>query len=181
MSRKFITTISEVLPLVSFFFFYKFYGIIAATSAIVVSTIICVAINYWQTRYISKISIISTAIISVFGLITIISKDTTFIKIKPTIINAIFAAILIFGLLRNKSYLKPVLGHALNITEKAWLELTKRFALFCIFMALLNEVMWRFFSEATWVGFKVFGIIGLSLLFMLSQAPFINRNSIAGK
>lgn len=181
MSRKLITTITEILPLVLFFFFYKFYGIIAATISIVASTIVGTAINYWQTRHISKVSVISTCVISVFGFITIISKDTTFIKIKPTIINIIFAAILIFGLLRNKSYLKPVLGHALHITERAWLELTKRFALFCIFIALLNEVMWRFFSEATWVSFKVFGIIGLSLVFMLMQAPFISKNSIPGK
>jgi len=112
------------------------------------------------------------------GSLTIMSNNPIFIKIKPTIVSLIFAAILLFGVFRKQGYLKKVLGSKIDMHDHAWIELSKRFALLFIFLAVLNEIVWRVYSESTWVTFKVFGISIITCIFILAQAPFFNKNKL---
>jgi intracellular septation protein len=111
------------------------------------------------------------------GGLTILFKDETFIKLKPTIVNLLFAAILLYGHLTKKPFLSYLLGAQIKISNHAWLILSKRWACYFIGLAILNEVIWRNFPTDFWVQFKVFGMLPLSIIFMASQMPFIMREA----
>ena len=120
--------------------------------------------------------IIATAVlVVVFGGLTFWFDDAHFIKMKPTIINLLFAGVLLGGLLTGRPLLKLLFGEAFNLTEEGWRKLTLRWILFFVVMAVLNEIVWRNFSEGTWVNFKVFGILPLTLVFAMSQIGLIKR------
>ena len=105
-------------------------------------------------------------------------QDETFIKMKPTIIQAIFGTILIFGLLTNRLFMKSLMGSIWHVTDEGWRVLTVRFALFFFLMAALNEVVWRTQSTNLWVNFKVFGLMGLTILFIIAQFSLVKRFTI---
>lgn len=176
--KKTVSVLSELLPLVIFLVLYKKQGIITATYGIVITSISAVAINYIVNRQIKMQSIIALVILTLFGGLTIYSKNADFIKLKPTIINLIFAAILLGGLYKKIGLLKYVLGEAITMSEDSWCRLSFRFGLFFLFLAGLNEIVWRGFSEASWVAFKVYGLLPLMLGFTFSQTPFISRNQL---
>ena len=167
----------EIIPLLVFFGLYKQYDIIYATAGVVIATLIAQLITYFFERKFSVIQLVATGLLAVFGSITIFSGDSTFIKLKPTFINLIFAAILFVGTLRKKGFLKFVFGNAIEMSEKNWIVFSKRWALFFFCLAILNELVWRNFSENFWVNFKVFGILGLTFLFLLTQLQFLNKNN----
>lgn len=169
--------IADLLPVVVFFACYKMYGIIAATAGIVVATVLTTIFSYLRNGIVSKMNIFSAVIVSIFGLMTLISNDTIFIKIKPTVINMVFAIIIMFGLIRKKYYLKSILGKNFALKDADWLLLSKRFVTFFVLIAFANEIVWRFFSESTWVWFKAFGVLLLSLVFLAFQMRFIYKNS----
>lgn len=168
-------TILEFIPLVAFFFTFKEYGLITATVILAILTIISVAILYCKTKKLSAPLLISAIVVSIFAFLTWYFDNPIFIKIKPTLVNSIFAAALFAGVYLKKPFLKHLLGGGLELPEKAWYSLAIRFAIFFIFMALLNEVIWRNFSEDFWVKFKVFGFLPISITFTISQMPFILR------
>jgi intracellular septation protein len=114
----------------------------------------------------------------VFGGLTLWLQNETFIKVKVTLINALFGTILLSGLFFGKQLLKLVLGEALKMDDEGWRILTLRWGLFFFALAGLNEIVWRTVSTDLWVNFKVFGILPLTLLFALSQAPLMNRHMI---
>jgi intracellular septation protein len=176
-SHSILKFICDFLPLLIFFFVYKASSdpkpIIPATIALVITTFIALTINYIVTKKIAKMPLFSALILGFFGLLTVFSGNDLFIKIKPTLINLLFAAILIFGCFAKKPLLKMLLGHAFIINDKAWLKLSMRWAFFFIFLAILNEFIWRNFSTDFWVQFKVFGILPLSIAFTLSQIPYL--------
>lgn len=173
--RKFLT---ELGPLLVFFIFYKFYGIITATIAMVITTIITIAINFYFEKKVSFIPLISALILIFFGTLTIYTGNSKFVKMKPTIVNIFFASILIGGAFFQKGLLKYLLGGSIKLPESAWIKLSIRWGMFFIILALLNEFLWRNYDEATWVKFKVFGIIPLTIIFMLTQIPFLSKNRI---
>jgi intracellular septation protein len=119
--------------------------------------------------------LITAIVVGVFGGLTLWLEDETFIKMKPTIVNALIAGVLIGGLAFGKPLLKHVLGAAWHMNEVGWRVLTGRFAAFFVLLACLNELVWRTQSTDFWVNFKVFGLIGLTFLFVLAQIPLINR------
>ena len=169
--------ILEVLPLILFFTLYKSHGIIHATVGVVIATIFAQIITYFYERKFSAVQLLATGLLAVFGGITIISGDTTFIKLKPTFINLIFAALLLGGSIRKKGLLKYVFGNAIEMTEEKWITFSKRWGFFFLALAMLNEAIWRNFPEHIWVNFKVFGILGLTFLFLLTQLAFLNKNN----
>ena len=175
----------DFLPLLIFFFIYKTSSaanpIIMATIGLVIATFIALIINYCLTRTIAKMPLFSALVLSIFGSLTIFSGNEIFIKIKPTLINLLFAAILLFGYFSKKPLLKSLLGSVLEIEDKIWLELSKRWAIFFIFLAILNEIIWRNFATDFWVQFKVFGILPISILFTILQTPYILKNIKAYK
>jgi intracellular septation protein len=167
----------------AFFLIYKTSGaknpIIHATIGLVFVTLITLTISYIATKQIAVMPLFSAVVLSVFGFLTIFSGNEIFIKIKPTLINLLFAAILLFGYFSKKPLLKNLLGSAFDLKEEAWLELSKRWAIFFIFLAILNEFIWRNFSTDIWVQFKVFGILPISILFTIAQIPYIMKASQA--
>lgn len=167
----------EIGPLFIFFVTYKYSGMIAATSAIIVASLIAVIVSYILDGSVSKPLLLSTIILFITGLITIFSGDSTFIKMKPTFVYSLFAGLLLVGNYWQKPLLKMAMEQALDMPDLAWMTLSTRFAGFFIIMAILNEIVWRNFAEAMWVNFKVFGALPLTMIFVFAQIPFMMRNS----
>ena len=165
-------------PLGVFFLVYLGAGLMAATAAIITASLLALSLAWTIQRRIPLIPLLTAAVVAVFGGLTLWLQDETFIKMKPTIVQALFAAILLGGLLFDRPLLKPLLGPMMPpLSDTAWRRFTLRYALFFIAMAALNEAVWRTQSTDVWVTFKVFGLSGLTFLFILAQMPFITRQS----
>jgi intracellular septation protein len=167
--------ILDFAPLIAFFAAYKFRDLYWATGTLVVFTLVSLAITYALTRKIARFPLYTALLATLMGGLTLYLQNDLFIKMKPTVANLIFAAILGGGLFMNRLFLKDLMGSALEMPEEAWRHLTWRWTGFFIFLAGANEVVWRTMSEATWVNFKVFGMIGLTVLFALANAPYMAR------
>jgi intracellular septation protein len=165
-------------PLGVFFLVYLGAGLMAATAAIIAASLLALSLAWTIQRRIPLIPLLTAAVVAVFGGLTLWLQDETFIKMKPTIVQALFAAILLGGLLFDRPLLKPLLGRMMPpLSDTAWRRFTLRYALFFIAMAALNEAVWRTQSTDVWVTFKVFGLSGLTFLFIFAQMPFITRQS----
>ena len=116
-------------------------------------------------------------VVVIFAALTLYFQDEVFIKMKPTILNALYGAALLIGLWFNKSLLQIVMGGALKMDKAGWNKLTLRWALFFFFLAIVNEIVWRNSSESFWVGFKLWGMTGLTFIFLLSQTPMLMKYS----
>ncbi|MDB5592057.1 septation protein A [Enterovirga sp.] len=177
----------ELGPLV-LFFLANAYGdrfgiaqdrrIFAATGLFVAATLVALAVHYVLVRRLPIMPLVSAAVVIVFGGLTIVLNDEVFIKLKPTIVNALFGATLLLGLYWRKPLLAIVLDSMLSLTEEGWRKLTFRWAIFFFVLAALNEIVWRTQTTDAWVNFKVFGIMPLTVVFALSQTPLILRHEI---
>lgn len=166
----------DFAPLVGFFTAYKIGGVYWATGVIIVLTVVSLLAGYALTRKLAKFPLYSGILITVMGGLTLYLQNDVFVKMKPTAANLIFALILGGGLLSNRIYLKDLLGSTLSLPEAAWRTLTWRWTGFFLALAAANEFVWRNLDESTWVNFKVFGLMGLTLLFVLANAPFIAKH-----
>ena len=165
----------DIGPLAVFFIFYVRSDLKSAILPFMIATIIAVLFSYIIEK---KIPIMPTAgafIILVFGGLSIYFDNEVFFKMKPTIINLLFAFILYGGILTDKPLLKYLLGNALKLQNEGWLILTKRWVSFFIALAILNEIIWRTQSTDIWVNFKVFGILPITFLFTLSQFRILKK------
>ena len=136
------------------------------------------AASWLLTRTLPIMPLVSGIVVFVFGALTLWLQDDVFIKMKPTIVNTLFGVVLLGGLLFGRSLLGYVFNSAFRMDAEGWRKLTLRWGLFFLLLAVLNEVIWRSFSTDTWVAFKVWGIMPLTLLFTLSQMPLIMRHSV---
>lgn len=169
----------DYVPLVAFFGAYKYSDdIILATKVIIGVTIIAIILSLVVARRIPIMPLVTAIVIGIFGGLTIYFQDDTFIKMKPTIIQSAFAIVLGTGLVLKRTWLKPLFGGAIDMPERAWRILTLRFVLFFLMSAVLNEVVWRTQTTGFWVNFKVFGLMGFTLVFIVSQMPFINKHAM---
>lgn len=169
----------ELGPLIIFFTAFKFGGIFVATGAFMVAMVVAMSISWHMTRYITMMQRITFVIVMVMGGLTIYLENKTFAFMKPTIINAIFSMILTVGLLRGRSYLKVIMETGLPpLEDKGWMVMTRNWALFFASMALLNEFVWRNFSEDAWVNFKTFGFLPMTIVFAIVQTPIIMKYQI---
>lgn len=169
----------EVGPLALFFILNGKFGIFYATGGFMVATVLALSISRIVFKRIPLIALVTGIFVMIFGFLTIYLQDDTFIKIKPTIVNSLFAVILAAGLYFRRPVLKLALGEVMQLQEEGWRKLTLRWIVFFIFLAILNEAVWRNFSTPTWVAFKSFGIIPLTFLFMMSQITLIMRHQIS--
>jgi intracellular septation protein len=180
-SPGWLRPVVEYGPLVAFFIAYSMADLFVATASIMVATALALALSYIVERRVPVTPLITAGIIGVFGGLTLWLQDETFIKMKPTIIQAIFGTVLISGLLAKRLFLKSLMGAAWHITDEGWRVLTVRFSLFFFLSAMLNEAVWRTQSTDLWVNFKVFGLMGLTLIFILTQLPLLKQYAIEGK
>jgi intracellular septation protein len=166
----------ELGPLVLFFVGNARWGIFTATAVFMVAILVALAVSYALTRRLPVMAVVSGVIVTVFGGLTLILQDDTFIKMKPTIIYALFGVTLLAGLYFRKPLLEIVFDSVFNLTEEGWRKLTLRWSLFFIGMAVLNEVVWRTQSTDFWVSFKLFGAVPLTFLFAALQYPLLMRH-----
>lgn len=176
--RQAIKFAVDLGPLLVFFATYLALGIYWATGILMLATLVSLIASRTLLGHISPTLIVTTALVVGFGALTLFFNDARFIKIKPTIVNLLFAAFLFGGLLLRKPVLQHVLGDALRLTDAGWRKLTVRWAFFFLAMAALNEIVWRNFSEATWASFKVFGILPLTLGFAVLQIGLMRRHEL---
>lgn len=165
----------EFGPLVIFFVTNANFGIFYATGTFMAATAVSLLISRIVLKRTPAVALVTGFFVMIFGFLTIYLQDATFIKIKPTILNALFAFILAAGLYFRRPVLKFVLGEVLQLQEEGWRLLTLRWIGFFIFLAILNEIVWRNFSTSTWVSFKSFGIMPLTFAFMMAQITLIMK------
>ena len=161
-------------PLLIFFSVNARAGLLTATGAFMAAIVVSLAVTYWIERRVPRVPLVLAAFVLVFGGLTLALGDETFIKIKPTAINALFAVVLFASLGLRRNLLKVAFREAFSLDDAGWRVLTWRWASFFAAMAVLNEAMWRTQTTDIWVSFKVFGILPLTLAFALLQVPFLH-------
>ena len=154
-------------------------GIFVATAVFMVAILVALAVSYALTRHLPVMALVTAVIVVVFGSLTLVLHDDTFIKMKPTIIYVLFGVLLLGGLWLNKPLLAMVFDSVFDLTEEGWRKLTLRWALFFLALAVLNEVIWRTQSTDFWVNFKVFGVLPLTFIFAALQFPLLQKYATA--
>lgn len=168
----------EMGPLVVFFVMNSRAGIYVGTGAFMAATVIALAVSYIMMRTVPIMPLVTAAFVLVFGGLTLWLADDLFIKLKPTIINLLFAAILFFGIMTGRLFIKLILESAFNLTQRGWRLITWAWIGFFIFLAALNEVVWRNSTTDFWVSFKVFGVMPLTIVFSFAMIPVIMRHTV---
>jgi len=178
MKRQITKFLTDFGPLLIFFvmYFKNDQDLKIAIPPFVVATILSLIIMYILERKIPIMPLVSGILVTLFGGLTIYFDNKIFFYMKPTIINLLFAGVLFFGkYFTQKPLLKIFFQNALNLEDEGWKKLNYRWICFFIFVAILNEIVWRTQSEALWVNFKVWGLLPISFLFVASQMPLINK------
>ena len=178
MSRPEIKFITDFGPLLVFFtiYFKNDNDLKLAIPPFIIATLIALAIVYFLERKISIVPLTSGILITLFGGLTLYFDNKIFFYMKPTVINLLFASVLFFGqYITKKSLLKIFFKNSLNLRDEGWNKLNYRWIYFFIFIAILNEMVWRTQSEVFWVNFKVWGLLPITFLFTASQIPLINK------
>jgi len=179
MNKSTLKFIADFGPLLIFFIYYKKFGMTEAILPLIIATIVATGILYFVEKKIPKVPIISAVIVSLFGGLTLYFDNKIFFYMKPTIVNLLFAFVLFFGsFFLKKNLLKSLLESSIQLEEKGWELLNKRWMIFFIFLAFLNEIVWRTQTEDLWVKFKVFGIIPITFIFMIFQINLIKKYKI---
>jgi intracellular septation protein len=166
---------TELGPLIIFFIANAKFNLFVATGAFMVAVIVAMIASYVVVRHVPVMAIVTAVVVIVFGTLTLVLHDETFIKMKPTIVYTLFAAVLGGGLLFGRSFIAIMFDQMFNLTPQGWRVLTLRWALWFLAMAVLNEIIWRTQSTDFWVAFKAFGMVPLTMLFAVTQMPLVKR------
>jgi intracellular septation protein len=168
----------DIGPLVLFFAANAKFGIFAATAAFMVAVVAAVLVSYVMIRQWPIMPVVTAIVVVVFGTLTLVLHDDTFIKLKPTIIYTLFGGILLGGYIFDRPFLAILFDAMFHLTAEGWRKLTLRWALFFLVMAVLNEAVWRTQTTDFWVNFKLFGFVPLTFLFAALQFPLLTRYAI---
>lgn len=153
--------------------------LLVATALFMIATVVSLIISKIVFHHLPVMPFVSGIVVLVFGSLSIWLQDETFIKMKPTIVNSLFGVVLLGGLFFGKSLLGYVFNAAFQLDEEGWKKLTFRWGLFFLFLAVLNEVIWRNFSDDFWVTFKVWGTMPITIAFTLAQMPLVMRHTVS--
>ena len=181
MNKSLLKFITDFGPLLIFFTFYYRSGnnLSVAIPPLILATLIAVLISYIVEKKIPYLPLVGGIIISIFGGLTLYFNNPIFLYMKPTIINIIFALVLFVGkTFLNRNLLKYFFQNAFQVDDIGWDKLNSRWMLFFIFLALINELVWRTQAEVVWVNFKVWGILPITFVFTAFQIPLINKHKI---
>ena len=181
MNKSFLKFVADFGPLLIFFTIYYKSGnnLAVAIPPLIIATIIAIVVIYLLEKKIPYIPLLGGVLISLFGGLTLYFNNPVFLYMKPTIINLIFAIFLIVGkIFFRKNLLELFFKTAFQLSEEGWSKLNNRWAYFFIFLAILNEIVWRTQPESTWVNFKVWGILPITFIFTFFQLPLINKHKI---
>lgn len=174
--KQIVKLLIEMGPLVVFFIANARADIFVATGAFMVATFIALPASWWLMRRLPTMPLVTAVFVLIFGGLTLYLADDTFIKLKPTIINTMFGGILLGGLVFGRSFLRIVFADVFHLSAEGWRQLTLRWGLFFLVLAVLNEIVWRNFSTDAWVNFKVFGIMPLTMVFGMMQIGLLTRH-----
>lgn len=155
--------------------------LLIATALFMAATVLSLIISKIVFKHLPVMPFVSGIVVMVFGGLSIWLQDDTFIKMKPTIVNTLFGVVLLGGLAFGASLLGYVFNAAFQLDAEGWRKLTLRWGIFFLFLAVLNEVVWRNFSDDVWVSFKVWGTMPITILFTLAQMPLIMKHSLEDK
>ena len=189
--KPWVKPVLDLGPLVLFFVLFMLYrndtfviggesygGFILATAALIPALIVAAGIQWWLTGRLAPMQIATLVLVVVFGGLSVWLNDPRFLKIKPTIIYLLFAAILGTGLALRRNWLGAVLSEALPMTELGWRKLTVRMTVFLVLLALSNEIVWRTQSESTWVWFETFGLPAALFVFLMANAGLYSAHAL---
>lgn len=176
--KSFTKLLVDIGPLAIFFIFYTRSDLQSAILPLMIATVIAVIFSYITEKKIPIMPTVGAVIILIFGGLSLYFNNDVFFKMKPTIINLLFACILVTGNVMNKQLLKFLFSGALKLQDEGWNILTNRWIGFFIALAIINEIVWRTQSTNLWVNFKVFGILPLTFIFTLTQFPIIKKFQI---
>lgn len=170
--------ILEMGPLVAFFVTNWKFGIFPATGVLMACVVLALAASWFMTRHLPVMPVVTCVAVVFFGALTFLFHDELFIKLKPTIVNSIFGAVLLGALAFGKPLLPVVLDSVMRLTEEGWRKLTLRWGVFFFVLAALNEIVWRTQTTDFWVSFKAFGIMPITIAFALAQIPLIMKHEL---
>lgn len=168
----------EAGPLLIFFVANQVVGAMPAIAVFMAALVVAVALSVRIERRWPIMPMVSCVFVLIFGGLTLWLNDDLFFKLKPTVVNLLFAAILFAGLATGRNFLKLMMGTVFELTEQGWRILTWRWAVFFVVLAVINEIVWRNFSFSFWAGFKLFGILPLTLVFAMAQMPVLMRHQV---
>lgn len=174
----FLKIILDLGPLMVFFLGNYMVDIYFATAVFMIAISFSLAVTYGVERKLAPMPVVTGVVVLVFGGLTIFFQNDQFIKLKPTIVNTIFAATLFGGLLMGKPLIKYLFEQVFPLTDEGWRRLTFRWAFFFVFLAVLNEIVWRNYSTDFWVAFKVWGVFPLTVLFAAAQLPLMQTHQL---
>ncbi|HYG87668.1 MAG TPA: septation protein A [Azospirillum sp.] len=176
--NPYLRLLIEAGPLVAFFLTNAKAGIMTGTAVFMAATLVALLVSWHLERRVPVMPVVGAGFVLLFGGLTLWLNDDVFIKIKPTLVNLLLATVLFVGHFMRRNMLKYVLGTVLSLDDEGWRTLGLRWAWFFLTLAAVNEAVWRTLSTDDWVSFKVFGIMPLTLLFSMLQAPFILRHQV---
>jgi len=169
--------IFDFFPLVLFFGAYKWQGIFVATAVAIAASILQVAIHWWRQRRFETSQLAMLGVITVFGGATLLFQDDTFIKWKPTVLNWLFAAVFLGSqYIGRKNISERMMGATLSLPQIIWLRINISWVVFFVFLGCLNLYVAHRYDTDTWVDFKVFGMFGLTLVFLVGQMIYLSRH-----
>lgn len=168
----------EFAPLAAFFLANWLGGVMYGTAVFMVATLLALALNWYLTRKIAIVPLVSAVFVAIFGALTLWLHDQQFIQVKVTLLNALFGGILLVGLAFGRSYIKLVMDQAVHMPDEAWRTLTIRWGIYFLSVAVLNEVLRRNLTWDQWVTFKAFGFLIITLVFAFANAPYMAKHMI---
>ena len=178
MNKSLLKFVTDFGPLLAFFIIYyrNDKDLVSAIPALIIATLIAICVIYLLEKRIPILPLMGAILVCLFGGLTIFFDNPIFIYLKPTIINLIFAFALFFGkVVLNKNFLKKLFESSIKLEEAGWDKLVVRWVGFFIFLALLNEAVWRTQTEEFWINFKVWGILPITFVFTAFQLPLIQK------